>query len=275
MSSINKSDKQEIIEKCKQAVRDAGALILNYYEQPFLKAKKKEFPITEVDLAADKMLKEKLHNILDIPILSEEENLNDDHIDSDRAFIIDPLDGTKDFVHKMGDFAIMVALVELGRPTMGFVYKPVDDILYWAAKGQGAFQEKNNKVIKLQVSKESNFKKMKLLTSRYHLKQAEITLKEKLNLDDSEKMGSAGLKMCGVASGRGHIYLNSSDKTGEWDSAPGIIIVEEAGGIATDIYGEQLEFLKKNPRNEKGFIISNGTQHATIVSELQKVLANL
>lgn len=266
------SECQRIVDACKPLLQKVGAVILESYNKTFEKAEQEEFPVTKIDIAASDTLKKELITILDVPVLSEEDKVDLSYVSAERAWIVDPLDGTKDFVHKTGDFSVMIALVENKIPIIGLIYNPLTETLFWAAKGMGAYIEEKGKKKELHVSPQDQFEDMKLVTSRFHLKEFELTLRDKLSIGACEKVGSAGLKMCAIAAGRAHMYINASGETGEWDSAPGSLIVAEAGGVATDTRGNTLEFQKKEPNNTHGFVISNGVRHTEIVDALQKVL---
>ncbi len=253
----------------------AGQEILNFYKRKHEKSKKEEFPVTKADLLADSLIKKGLGKYLDMEIglLSEETVDDKQYLNHDRVFIVDPIDGTKDFVHKTDDFSMMIAYVEKREPVIGVVFKPVGQVLYYANKDQGAFVETGGQTKKIAVSREDDYTKMRLLVSRYHLREPEIKLKKALNLAGNIEMGSAGLKLCAIADGRAHIYINTSDKTGEWDAAAGSVILREAGGLITDLDGNALDFLKEKPYNNRGFVASNGICHQEILNKLNEILS--
>ncbi|MBD3311264.1 MAG: 3'(2'),5'-bisphosphate nucleotidase CysQ [Candidatus Magasanikbacteria bacterium] len=261
----------EILTDLKQITSQAGAKILEFYAEDYTDSEKKEFPVTKADLASDSIISQGLEKYLEngFGILSEETSADKDYLNHDKVFIVDPIDGTKDFVHKTGDFSIMIAYVENGEPVVGVVFKPLGGVLYYAQKNEGAFVEVGGNSEKIEVSPQEDFTEMRLLVSRYHLRDPEIKLKEELYLADNLAMGSAGLKLCSIAAGKAHIYVNTSDKTGEWDTAAGSIILQEAGGIITDLDAKPLDFLKEKPYNTRGFVASNGTQHEQILNKLK------
>lgn len=257
----------DLLNDLKLIVKKAGENVLGYYDKEYPEQEKEKFPVTKVDFASNKILLEGLSKYEDVGILSEETKDDKSYLNYERIFIIDSLDGTKDFVHKTGDFSIMVALVENNYPVIGVVYKPIDGNLYYAIKSKGAFSESNGEKKELQVSNEEDFSRMKLVTSRFHLKPYEIELKDRLKIGTYKKIGSAGLKMAKIAEGAAQIYLNTASQTGEWDTAVGTIIVEEAGGRVTDVNGERLQFKKEKPYNLNGFVVSSGMKHDKIISE--------
>jgi len=265
-------DYQNIVDELTPVMRDAGKRILSFYEKEYSEAEKEDFPVTEVDLASQEALFEGLKKFPEIPVLSEETKESTEYQGARQFFIIDPLDGTKDFVHKTGDFSVMLALISGKQVDIGMVYKPMSDTLYYAIRGAGAYKLVGDQKEKMAVSPTDDFGEMKLVVSRFHLKDIELNLQEALGIGGRETVGSAGVKMSAIGEGTAHLYINISDRTGEWDSAPGSLIVQESGGAATDIYGDSLEFAKDNPYNLKGFVISTGTQHKKIIETLGKLL---
>src|SRR6056297_3572822 len=129
------------ILKLKEEIKKVGAEIMKLYEKDFeIKDKADSSPVTKADLLSNKLLVEILEKT-NIPILSEEIKDNPERLSSDKLWIIDPLDGTKDFIQKTDEFSIMVALVEKGEPVLGIVYAPALGKIYYAEKNKGAYVE--------------------------------------------------------------------------------------------------------------------------------------
>lgn len=257
---------KELLEELKSILREGGGILLDLYKKDYPQDQKDAWlPVTEADMALDKFFVDKLKQYKDFGILSEESKELESRLDYDKVFIVDSLDGTKDFLHKTGDFSIILGVVEKGETTLGLVYHPLTDTMYYATKGQGAYMESGDKKTKLQVSSESDFEKMKILISRYHLADDDLELIKKFGFA-KQSMGSAGLKICEIAKGNAHIYINNSPKTGEWDIAGAKVILEEAGGTMTDASGQDLVFNKKSPFNTNGFAATNGPRHNELVS---------
>jgi 3'(2'), 5'-bisphosphate nucleotidase len=264
------SDGDYLLKQIFAVVKKAGNFALEFYDQDFFTAKEEEFPVTKADIEINKILTDGLSKIEGVFVFSEEQKESKEYLNKESYFIVDPIDGTKDFVHKTGGFCIMLALIKDKQPVIGVVYKPVGNELFYAVKNKGAYLEKDGKSSKINVDKQSSFSDMKMVMSKFHLSKTEIEVKEKLGIFNYEQKGSAGLKMCDIAQGKAHLYINTSSKTGEWDSAPGSLIIQEAGGVITDIYGNTLEFSKKEPYNTNGYVVSNGIKHAEIIKVLQK-----
>lgn len=258
------------IEDVKNIARRAGEEILRYYNLDYTveyKTVDKSAPLTEADLASNKIILSGLEKY-NFPILSEETKDNSARLQSEYVWIVDPLDGTSDFVEKTDEFSVLIGLVKNGEPVLGVVFEPVKDTFYWAEKGKGAWMEKNGKIKKINVSNKDNFQDMTILLSRNHLLESDKKFCENLKIGKQIKRGSTS-KMCVIARGDAEIYVNTSDRTGEWDTCAPQIVLTEAGGKIVDMQGKELTYNKKNPKNLNGFVVSNGEKYVRIVEELK------
>ena len=265
MYNIESDDIIEIAQK-------AGEIAMRFYDKEYsIEEKKNKTPVTEADMAIHHFLMEKL-SAYNYPILSEEDVENFDRGDAEHMWIVDPLDGTSDFIQKTGDFSILIGLIYNDEPVLGVVYEPAKDTIYFAEKNKGAYMchsRENGNPEKISVSDKNNFSDMTILLSRNHLMDSDIALCENLSIEKQKKRGSTS-KMCVIARGDAEIYVNTSDRTAEWDTCAVQIILEEAGGKITDMNGERLVYGKENPLNLNGFIASNGISHNEIVSAIKK-----
>jgi len=259
----------EILEDLKILIKKAGEEVLKYYDQEFETEKKDDSPVTAADLASEKIILDGLKKYSGFGMISEENKEDKSHIGKEMVFVTDPLDGTKDFIHKTGDFSILLALLKNNQPIIGLIYKPLEKKLYFASKGKGAFIEIENKKEKIEASKVQDFLKIRILMSMFHLGETEKSLAEKYSWQ-YKRVGSAGLKLAALAEGQAEVYISSSSRTGEWDVAAGKIILEEAGGKITDINGNELEFNKQTPFNTNGFVGSNKINHNQIIKALKE-----
>lgn len=258
------------IEEIKKIAIEAGKETLRFYaDGNAISQKENDTPLTQADLASERIIKARLEKFK-IPILSEEAKDDKSRLESEFVWIVDPLDGTSDFIQKTGEFAVMIGLVQNNLPILGVIYAPISNEMFSAEKGQGAFLEKNNEKIKLRVSEADSFSEMTILLSRNHLMPLEEKLVETLKLK-KKNMGSAGLKICEIASGKAEIYINSSDKSSEWDTCAGTIILEEAGGKITDLKGKDIGFNGENPRHLEGYLVSNKLRHVDIADKIKKL----
>ncbi|MDX9856093.1 MAG: 3'(2'),5'-bisphosphate nucleotidase CysQ [Candidatus Moranbacteria bacterium] len=243
------------IKNIIKIIKKAGNIAMSFYERDYgIEDKENKTPVTEADLAINEFLFEKLSKF-GYPILSEEsEDDFEKRKNAEYVWIVDPLDGTSDFIQKTDEFAVMIGLANRdGEAVMGVVYAPSLEELYYAQKGEGSFWEKDGKVVRLKVS-DKGIKKGRILLSRNHLGEFEQEVAKKYDMEKIS-MGSAGLKICRIAKGDAELYINSSDKSGEWDTCAGNIILTEAGGMSSDMEGNDLIYNKENSEHPNGFVI--------------------
>jgi 3'(2'), 5'-bisphosphate nucleotidase len=213
----------------------AGAVIMEVYGRPDFetRAKSDDSPVTEADEAADSVIRSELAQAFpEIAVVTEE--LSESHaIRADRFIIVDPLDGTKEFVQRRGDFTVNIALVENGVPVRGVVYAPAKERLFYTrADGSsveelGPFGAVPGSVTPMQVSKPDNDSLM-VVASKSHRDQATDDYINRYAVQDAKSAGSS-LKFCLVASGEADFYPRLG-RTMEWDTAAGHAVVLGAGG---------------------------------------------
>lgn len=225
---------EKFIKEIIVSSREAGAAIMEIYNQEDLgvQSKSDESPLTKADLAANEILCNKLRKIApEIPIISEE---NDQMSYMDRAgweycWIVDPLDGTKEFIKRNGEFTTNVALVRGDAAIAGVIYAPALDEMYWGIYDNGAYSEINGEVTQMQVSTYNKSDKgLKLVCSRSHLNEATQAIVDQYNEPELVASGSS-LKFMKIAKGDAHIYPRMAP-TMEWDTCAAQAILEEAGG---------------------------------------------
>jgi len=202
-------------------------------------------------------------------ILSEETKDTPSRLSKEKIWIIDPLDGTKDFLQKTGEFSIMVGLVHNKEPILGVVYKPVDDKIYFAEKGKGAFLKEADKPLKkLKISSVFSLADANFVFSRYHLGNLEKKFMEKAKISKITCAGSIGVKLGLISEGKADGYFTMSNKTCQWDICAPEIILKEAGGKVTDLKGENFVYNRRQIRNLNGIVASNKRIHALIIKNL-------
>ena len=247
----------------------AGKRVVEIYDTDFEVNKKNDSsPITKADLESNKILRSILQKT-GIPILSEEDVDDKSRMESSKLWIIDPLDGTQDFVNKTGEFTIMVGLVENHTPIMGLVYVPTKKILYFAEKGNGAFYN-DGKWSKISVRNTGEIPRCLALVSRHHLSDKEKKMLEHLGITKKENVGSS-LKVMEIACGVADIYLTATNKMKQWDTAASHCIISEAGGKMTDISGNDLVYNTETINHENGLLVTNGFIHDLVVSKMKAV----
>lgn len=212
------------------------AIIDTGFEQTY---KKNDDPVTTGDLTVNTILQEELTNKYpEIGWLSEETKDNDKRLKKERVWIVDPIDGTKEFVMQIPEFSISVALVENGFPLLGVVHNPLRKETYSAIRGKGAFLNGKPIYVKSILSP-----RPKILASRSEIKRGEWEIFK----TDSEVIpaGSIAYKLALVAAGEVDATFSLGPKN-EWDIAAGCLIIEEAGGKASDKNGQGFVFNQKD-----------------------------
>lgn len=261
------------LEAAKTLAVRAGAILLRHYSHPAVSWKGRGNPVTEADRAAGVFIVEGLRRLFpEDGILSEEEPDDVERFSKSRVWIIDPLDGTMEFIHHLDEFAVMIGLSVDGTPRLGVVYQPIPQKLYYAAFGCGAFLVENRHTRLLQVSKESNPPGMTIALSRSHPSSDIDVIQRQLGIDKTVCSGSMGLKVGLICEGRAHLYLHTAPHTSQWDTCAPEIILHEAGGRMTDAFNAPLRYNESEVRNLRGVIASNGAIHDRIAQAAQASL---
>jgi 3'(2'), 5'-bisphosphate nucleotidase len=242
----------------------AGEAVMGIYSQSDYAESYKvdSSPVTLADITSQKIIVEFLRKLApELPILSEESKMAsyEERKSWENYWLVDPLDGTKEFIKRNGEFTVNIALIEGGTPVLGVVCAPSLGITYYAMKGKGAFKkEDDGNVRKIRVS---DYKKntLKVVASRSHkserLENFLKRLGSKIVPFECISMGSS-LKLCLVAEGIAHLYPRLGP-TMEWDTAAAQCIVEEAGGMVVDMRGNPLRYNKETLLNEDFIVLSS------------------
>lgn len=257
MNEIKHQDLTELVPEIKKISRQAGDRILEIYETVFsVENKQDNSPLTAADMAAHNIICDQLSILTpSIPILSEESS----HISFDERhswnqyWLVDPLDGTREFVKRNGEFSVNIALIEGRRSIMGVIHIPVTDISYTATMNNGAYKhEQNGKVTQISVRK-ADTNSITVAGSRSHGNERLKTFIARLNKPEILSIGSS-LKFCLVAEGIADIYPRFGP-TSEWDTAAAQCIVEESGGIVVDSSFNTLEYNTKESLLNPSFLV--------------------
>jgi 3'(2'), 5'-bisphosphate nucleotidase len=262
-------------ETCIGIARDAGAAIMLVYAQDFdVAAKADASPLTEADLAAHRIICAGLAALTpDIPVLSEESATIDWAVRSgwSRYWLVDPLDGTREFVKKNGEFTVNIALIEDGTPVLGVVVAPALGTAYWAARGEGAFVQRAGEAARPIRTREAQAP-LGVMVSRSHAGPELAGFLERLGPHEAIPMGSS-LKLCLVAEGRADLYPRLGP-TNEWDIAAAHCILAEAGGTLRNPDGVELRYNKPSMLNP--WFIAAGSHPARTMAftSLQTAVSN-
>jgi 3'(2'), 5'-bisphosphate nucleotidase len=256
----------EDMEAARTLAVRAGAILLEHYSQPAVAWKGRGNPVTEADRSASAFIVRELQRLFpEDGILSEEEPDDPNRLSKSRVWIIDPLDGTMEFIRHLDEFAIMIGLSIDGIAKVGVVYQPMTEKLFYAALGCGAFLVENRITRLLQVSRESNPVAMTMALSRSHHSADVDAIQRQLGINKTVLSGSIGLKVGLICEGRAHLFINSSRNTSLWDTCAPEVILHEAGGRMTDLRNAPLHYGGSVVRNLRGVVASNGTIHDRIV----------
>ncbi|MCQ2799153.1 MAG: 3'(2'),5'-bisphosphate nucleotidase CysQ [Bacilli bacterium] len=251
------------LEEMKIAALEAEKVILEIYETSFdVETKDDDSPVTIADLTADKIIKERLSKAFpDYGFLTEESVDTKERLSKDHVFIVDPVDGTHQFVQKAGGFSTNIALAYKGEVVAAVINIPVQHKLYYAVLGQGSFCEEDGKVRRLHVSNRArNNLRLLVSLSFYSEKEKSFTERHKDLWEEVIPLG-ASLKFCEIAEGKAELAVRYSSGTKEWDTAAGDLIITEAGGVFLDPKGDRFRYNREDVYNREGYIAANSKEN--------------
>jgi 3'(2'), 5'-bisphosphate nucleotidase len=250
-------DNQVLLDSVIQIATEAGSKISEIYHSGNFDTKYKsdKSPVTRADLQADKIISKLLNELTpNVPIISEESLKNissNEYVGSKVVWMVDPLDGTRDFINHNDEFTVNIALIENGDPVLGVVLAPVMDQLYFASKGSGAYKKTNGKITRmLTTAKISNIAKVTI--SRSHHSQRTQDWIASLNNTKIIQLGSS-LKLCYLADSKADIYPKLSPIM-EWDIAAADAILREAGGVIIETQSKKQPTYNKRDLKQPNFI---------------------
>lgn len=262
--SVTKMKFKHELNVALSAAREAGAIILSFFNKNFeVTAKNASEYVTSADLAADARIKATiLHYFPKDAWLSEETIDSPERLRNNRVWIVDPLDGTHEFMEGSPDFTVCIALVVDGEPQVGVVLRPIDHELYFAVKDEGAFRNQQ----RIYCSAETVLSKSVIVTSDEEPVPPAIA-KINQQVKQIDHFGSTAYKMIRVASGLAELYLSAELKK-EWDICAADLILAEAGGRLSDWNGNSIQYNQPAPEVRSGIICSNCPLHGKIVDKL-------
>ncbi|MCK7458919.1 3'(2'),5'-bisphosphate nucleotidase CysQ [Idiomarina aminovorans] len=225
-----------MLERLKDIAIEAGGVVLSMYERRDYSTSEKtdDSPVTTADLVASELIEDRLkQSFPGIPVISEEsehQNYNERR-QWNAYFIIDPIDGTQEFIARSGDFAVNIAYVENNEPVIGVIFWPVGETLYYAEKGAGAFKQDALEHQSIQVHKfnDPQTDPITIAISRQQAREPVFNRLQTKREIQALPTGSCSLKACFIAEGKADCFLRLGP-TGEWDTAACQVIVGEAGG---------------------------------------------
>lgn len=260
-----------------ELARKAGAAALKFYGGPLRiehKATMDE-PVTQADHAANDLIVGALQREFPADGLLSEESIDTKaRLAHKRVWIIDPLDGTNGFIDGNGDFAVQIGLATENIPVLGVVYLPATDVLYWAVSGEGAWvvRPEIDAPERLSVSTETDLRRMRLAASRSHRSPRMDRVVKTLGFREEVQRGSVGVKVGLIVEKQCDLYVHLSPRTKHWDTCAPEVILREAGGEFTDLFGGKIHYNAPDVRNHNGIVATNGISHATVLDQLQPLL---
>jgi 3'(2'), 5'-bisphosphate nucleotidase len=261
-----------------ELAREAGAAILDVYDGPFEIEQKAGAgdlePVTQADRVANEIIVNRLgREFPEDGILAEESIDTVRRLGKSRVWMIDPLDGTTGFIDGNGDFAVQIGLAEDGDCVLGVVYQPLTGVLYRAVRGGGAWVERPEmEPERARVSGHTELATMRLAASRSHRSPRMDRVVQSFGVKQEVRRGSVGIKVGLIVEQQCDLYVHLSPRTKQWDTCAPEIILHEAGGRLTDLFGKPLLYNSPEVQNRNGIVASNGVAHGQVIAALKPLL---
>lgn len=249
---------------------NAGKVILEIYQKDFdVMYKGNNDPVTAADQEANAIIIEGLHTHFPQDFLvAEESPLPSTSQITGRVWYIDPLDGTKEFIARNGEFSIMIGLTIDGRSTLGVVYWPIHNHFYIGLADKAAWVEHNGVRQELDARRLKHPPHINLVSSRSHRSPILSTIQQSLPIQHEQRMGSVGLKIAHIAQGGADLYVDPGPFTKAWDACAPEAILRGAGGCFTDTHGNSIRYGLNHFRNLHGLVGSTQDCHQRVIQAL-------
>lgn len=248
--------------------REASTIVNTFYVgSSEVRYKNDDEPVTEADRSANQHIVTRIQaKYPEDGLLSEESKDDLSRLKKHRVWIVDPLDGTKDFIARNGEFSVMIGLVVDNQPVLGVVMQPATGHLYAGVIGSGAFLIEDEDRVPITVRKTEEPSQMVLVSSRSHRLQITDTIRKALKINSERVSGSVGLKVGLIVRELADLYIAAGPGIKEWDLCAPYAILTAAGGKMTDCWGNPLRFNQPDVRAHNGVVASNGYHHDEIIS---------
>jgi len=236
--------------------------------------KEAEEPVTEADRALSEQLIARLGEIFPSDVVLSEERPDDGaRLTAPRFWLIDPIDGTKDFIAGRPGYSVMLGLVAAGQPILGLVYQPAAGRLWLAERGRGAFElVEDQPPRRISVSSIGELAQARLVSSASTREELVRKVRDRAGIRDEVQVGSVGVKLCLIASAARDLYMNPAGRCKLWDTAAPEIILQEAGGQLSDLRGGRLRYSDRDLGHHLGLVASNGHLHQAALKALEPFL---
>lgn len=249
--------------------REAGEEILRLRTSSLtVEMKPGDEPVTAADRAASALIVAGLtRTFSDDVVISEELPATADQLAAPRVWLVDPIDGTKDFIRGRDGFAVMIGLLVAGRPALGVVYQPTIDRTFFATPDGGPQLVERGALQRIAVSEVAAAADARLVASASHRTDDIDRVKAELGIANELNVGSVGVKLCLIALGVRDLYVNPSAKTKAWDTCAPEAILAAAGGRLSDLFGTPIDYARELA-HKRGLVASNGHIHDEVVGKL-------
>jgi 3'(2'), 5'-bisphosphate nucleotidase len=256
----------------REIALEAATLVRGYYRTNFrIDTKALGEPVTEADHAANELIVRRLKAAFpDDAILSEELPDDGSRLRSNRVWMVDPIDGSRDFIRGESGFAVMIGLCVEGRPMVGVVSQPPTGFTWGGAVGEAAWKELSDGTqTPLRPSAVEKPPGIRLVASKSHRTHDIDVFREALGIGDELNIGGVGLKVALVAEGSRDLYVYPGGRTKKWDSCAPEAILVAAGGLLTDTHGALLSYRDPDLNNSGGLVASNGPLHELVLTTIR------
>lgn len=270
-------DLSQELQVAKALARQAGTRIMEIYATDFIvDFKGIGDPVTEADRLANQMIVQGLHEAFpqDV-VVAEESPRPSGTLTNGRVWFVDPLDGTREFVAKNGEFSVMIGLAINGQAQLGVVYRPDRHLLYSGLTEGQAWLEVSGESKILSVSSINSPQDSCLAVSRSHWHAEIDDVRDSLGIGKEIRCGSVGLKIGLISEGKADIYVEPGPYTSAWDSCGPEAIIKGAGGRFTNVLGQQLLYGVTQLKNTHGLVASNGVCHDQVIKALEPLARGL
>lgn len=260
----------------RDIAREAGRLILDVYQTDFDVIEKAAGagPVTEADKRANDYIVRELHRAFPADgIIAEESKDNSDARRFQRCWYVDPLDGTKEFVARNGEFAVHIGLAVAGDARLGVVYKPADGKLYAGISGEETTLELHGQRRTLRVSARSDLTTLRLLVSRSHRSKRTEEIRKLVGIESVIECGSVGVKCGLIAEGEADLYIHPGPTSSRWDTCAPEAVLRGAGGRLTDTFGQSYRYDGDELENARGIFGCNSAAFDAMLPVIARVLA--
>ena len=262
---MNQMDLTRELELATGLARAAGVVAMAHYGTTDADLKAGGSPVTAADHASNDVIVDGLRRAFpQDAILSEESKDDPARLAAPRVWIVDPLDGTKEFLSQNGEFSVMIGLVVEGEPVLGVVYRPTTDVLYAASRGEGAWRDVGGTQEALTPAA-AQLDALRMVGSRSHHDPLLEEMQQALGIGDVAPSGSVGIKCALIAEGRRDVYIHPVPYLKEWDTCAPEVILREAGGTVSDCIGERLQYNKQDPRQPDGILATAPGVHDEVL----------